>query len=268
MYPVRMLTVKGAYALLWQLSGKFERNVPGWEHSLVRWRARSADRSTGSVLLVSLCAGHVGRRLAMWAVVEIRHPGFPSTPRVRERVERVDHALRSRGYLFASDHLPEQPLLARREISGRRLAAEHRFLSALAGKPVLPLAGRVSDPSSFSRAISRSSSWGLMRSEWTMDREIRNEGRSARAHARVRIAPPPTKENSLTSEISVQVWLPWRRSGVPPKWLKLARMQLARQLRSGGLTVEWLRSEPGLVFGSRSLPRSAEGVMRLARHLG
>ncbi len=43
LYPVRMLTVKGAYALLWQLSGKFERNVPGWEHSLLVWRATAKD---------------------------------------------------------------------------------------------------------------------------------------------------------------------------------------------------------------------------------
>lgn len=265
----RMPTVKGTYDLLWQLSDRFERNVPGWRHSLVVWRAKTTDRGAGakSVLLANLCAGRGRHGLVVRAVVDVRHPGSPSTVRIRDFVAGVEEKLRARGYAIAADPLPEQPLLSWREIPVRQLHAEHLFLSELLGKTVSPLA-RVSTTQNFSTAIAAASSWALYESEWTMDRKIRVCGREATAHARVRIAPPPTKDRSISSEISVQVWLPWSRRGGRPLWLKQARMILARQLRAGGLRVERISTQPPLVFASRPPPRDPKEVMRKAKHVG
>ena len=260
--------MKGTFDLLWQLSGRFERRVLGWQHSIVVWRATATDRVSGSTLLANLCGGQGRQGLAVRAVVEIRHPGLPSTAHIRDLVASVEHKLRGRGYRFAGDPLPEQPLLTVRDVPVQELRAEHLFLSELAGKTVSPLPRRISTTRAFSKSIASSSSWTLKESEWTTDRNICVSERDARIHARVRIAPPPSKHSSLTSEISVQVWLPWNRRGGQPLWLKQARVKLARQLRAGGLRVQRIPSEPALVFASRPPPRDGEEVMRLAQRVG
>lgn len=263
-YPVRMLTVKGAYELLWQLSGKFERIAPGWEHSLLVWRATSKDLAPRSTLQVNLCARQGADGFKVRAVVWIRHPDAPSTPQSRELVAAVAKRLRERGYRLDSAPLPEQPLLAVRNLPSRELRREHLFLSELVGKSVSPLPRRVPTTLVFSEAIDAASSWTLHESEWTLDRKVRVCGKEANAHARVRVAPP----GSIGSEISVQIWLPWSRRGRPPGWFGLARAKLARQLRAGGLSVRRIPSEPSLVFASTALPRGARAVMSMARQAG
>lgn len=263
LYPVRMPTVKGACELLWQLSGELERNVPRWEHSLLVWRATSHD-ATGCTLLVNLCARQGTDGLKVRSVAWIRRPKPRSTAPIRERVATASRELRERGYELATDPLPEQPLLAVREVPMRELRAEHLFLSELAGKSVSPLPRRVLTTLAFSEAIAAASGWNLHESEWTIDRKIRVCGKEADALARVRVAPP----GGIGSEISVQVWLPWSRRGRPPGWFGVARTKLGRQLRAGGLTVRRIPSEPSLVFASRPLPRGSRAVMRMARHVG
>jgi len=259
-----MLTVKGAYALLWQLSGKFERNVPGWEHSLLVWRATAKDLAPRCTLRVSLCARQGADGLKVRAVVSIQHPDARSTPQIRRLVAAVTKRLRKRGFKLDSAPLPEQPLLAVRNVPIRELRREHLFLSDLAGKAVSPLPRRAPTTVAFSEAIEAASGWTLHESEWTLDRKIRVCGKEANAHARVRVAPP----GSISSEISVQVWLPWSRRGRPPGWFGVARAKLVRQLRAGGLSVWRIPSEPSLVFASTAPPPSARAVMSMAREVG
>jgi hypothetical protein len=258
-----MLTVDAAYKLLWQLSGTFERRVPGWTHSLLVWRGFKRDRRVGSRLAASLCVRQTARGLASRSVVSIQHPGAPSNKLIAALVKDIEGKLRERGYKLDLAPLPEQPLLAFRNLPARDLRAEHLFLSELTDTVVSPLPRRISTTVAFSRALAAGGGWSLHESEWTTSRAIHVCGREATAHVRVRIAPP----TSINSEISVQVWLPWSGRGRRPQWLDAAMRLLARQLRTGSLRVRRIPSQPALMFAWRAPPRSAEAIMRLASEI-
>lgn len=260
-----MLTVNRAYALVWQLSDEFERSVPGWNHSLLVWRTSALDPTSKATVLANLCARHNVNGLAIRAVVDVRQLNPRAVRETRDLAARLEKTLRARGYDIAAKPLPTQPVLAARNVPSRELRREHLFLSDLADRSVSPLPRGIDTTLAFSEAVAAASSWWLHESEWTMDRKLWVSGKEAHAHARVRVAPPTS---SIDSEISVQVSLPWSGRGRSPRWGKVVRALLGRQLRAGGLTVRRIPAEPSLVFASRDVPGSAATVMRTARALG
>jgi hypothetical protein len=259
-----MLTAKGAPAILWQLLGSFERGVPGWEHSLLVWRASAEDLAPNCALRANLCARQGPGGLEVRAVVSIQHPDTRSTPQIRRLVAAVTKRLRERGYGIVSDPLPAQPLLAARNVPIRELRGEHLLLSDLAGKTVSPLPRRITTTLAASKAIAAASGWTLHEAGWTQDRKIRVCGVEANALTTAWVGPPGTTRFM----VSVEIWLPWSRRGRPPGWLGVARASLARQLRAGGLRVRRLPSEPSLVLASKAPPPGARGLMHLARKVG
>lgn len=265
LYPATMLTVKGAYALLWQLSEKFERSVPGWQHSLLVWRTSALDDASKATVLANLCARHNANGLAARAVVYVQQLNHGAAPETRDLASRLEKKLRDKGYDIAADALPEQPVLAVRNVPLRDVRREHLFLSDLTDKSVSPLPSGIKTTLELSHALAAASSWWLHESEWAINRKIRVFGKAGDAYARVRVAPPTS---SMSSEISVQTSPLWNGLGRRPRWTKAARALLARQLRAGELSVSRTLSDSSLVFASRDVPRSAARVMRIARELG